>query len=519
MPKTLTQQLAHFVAGLDLARVPKPVVARARMFVLDYLGVTLSGSSEPSSRIVADVVETLGGHATCTVIGHRLRTSAAMAALANGVMGHTIEMDDDHRTAAVHPAVAVIPAALAAAEHAKAEGRTFLEGVIAGYELMTRIGDAFLGTQYHEGFHPTGTCGVFGAAAAAGRIFGLSEAQLVQAFGIAGTQAAGLQEWKTDGSWTKRLHPGKSAEAGILATMLAKRGYTGPATILEGGYGFLKAFSFERKWDAAKITDGLGTAYRGFGTSFKPYAGCRFFHQVVDATLALVSDHGIAPEHVAGVSVRIYRSAHESLFNPEERRRNPQTEVDAQFSIPYAVAVSILRGPPLARHFTEQAIRDPEVLDLCRRVTGIPDDDYEKLYPGRYPATVTIRLKDGREVSRYEDLPSGDPDHPIYAEAGRFEREIEDKFHALLALQPKYAMLCDRMIREVKMVDDLPNLAGLLQLFTPRGKSTAKPKRKSWTRTPPRTPSTRSSITPSRRRPSRKRRLPSRRRSSGTRSR
>ncbi|MSO93345.1 MAG: MmgE/PrpD family protein [Rhodospirillales bacterium] len=517
MPKTLTEQLAAFVVGCDLAVIPKPVIERARLFVLDYLGVTLAGSSESSSLIIADVVKTLGGRETSTVIGHDFRTSAAMAALANGVMGHTIEMDDDHRTAAVHPAVAVIPAALAAAEHAKASGRAFLEGVIAGYELMTRIGDAFLGTQYHEGFHPTGTCGVFGAAAAAGRIFRLSETQLVQAFGIAGTQAAGLQEWKADGSWTKRLHPGKSAEAGILAAMLAKRGYTGPATILEGEHGFLKAFSFERKWDAAKITDGLGTEYRGHGTSFKPYAGCRFFHQVVDATLALVREHGIKPEQVADATVRVYRTAHITLFNPEERRRNPQTVVDAQFSIPYAVAVSILRGPPVAKHFTEKAIRDPEVLDLCRRVKGIPDEDYEKLYPARYPANVTIRLRDGREVSKYQDLPSGDPENPIYAEAGRFEREIEDKFRALLALQPKYAKLCDRMIARTKTVETLPNVAGLLTLFTPEAK--AQPKRKSWTRTPRRTPSTRSSTTRSTRGTSRPRRSPSRKRSSRTRSR
>ena len=247
----------------------------------------------------------------------------AVAALVNGTTGHAVEMDDDHRTSVLHPAVAVVPAALAAAELKQAGGAEVIEGVVAGYEAMTRIGDAFLGTQYYEGFHPTGTCGVFGAAAAAGSILGLSTDQLIAAFGIAGTQAAGLEEWKADGSWIKRLHPGKAAESGLLAVLLAQSGYTGPATILEGENGFLKAFSFERKWDVNKILDGLGTEYRGYGTSFKPYAGCRFFHQVIDATLDLVREHKIDAPSVDEVVVRIYRTAYLTYSSPNRGATGP----------------------------------------------------------------------------------------------------------------------------------------------------------------------------------------------------
>src|ERR1700730_1714357 len=202
---TITEQLARFVTTCDIDSMPTEVVDRARMFVLDYLGVTLTGSFIRSSRIIGDVVETMGGKEKCTVIGREYRSSPMMAALVNGTTGHAIEMDDDHRTSVLHPAVAVVPAAIAVAEWSGASGAKLLEGVVAGYEVMTRIGDAFLGTQYYEGFHPTGSCGVFGAAAAAARILDLPQDAVVRALGIAGTQAAGLEEWKTDGSWIKRL--------------------------------------------------------------------------------------------------------------------------------------------------------------------------------------------------------------------------------------------------------------------------------------------------------------------------
>ena len=380
-PNTIARQLSQFIEGCDLEKIPPEVVERAKLYIMDTLGATLAGADVASSRIIADVVRTLGGREECTVIGNSFRISPALAALANGTIGHAVEIDDDHRTSVLHPGVAVVPAALAMAEHCNAGGKELVEGVIAGYDLMTRIGDAFLGTQYYEGFHPTGTCGVFGAAAAAARILGLRDDRLVAALGIAGTQAAGLEEWKADGSWIKRLHPGKAAEGGALAALLAARGYTGPDTIIEGKYGFLKAFSYERKWDAELITRGLGTEFRGYGTSFKPYACCRFSHQLVDSVLDLVAEHKIKGDDIEEAVVRIYRTAYGTLFTPHETRYRPGTVVDAQFSIPYTVAVAVLYGRPLPHHFTDEMIRNADVLALTARIKGVPDDEYEMQYP------------------------------------------------------------------------------------------------------------------------------------------
>jgi len=468
---TITEQLARFVTTCDIDSMPTEVVDRARMFVLDYLGVTLTGSFIKSSQIIGDVVETMGGKEKCTVIGREYRSSPMMAALVNGTTGHAIEMDDDHRTSVLHPAVAVVPAAIAVAEWSGASGAKLLEGVVVGYEVMTRIGDAFLGTQYYEGFHPTGSCGVFGAAAAAARILDLPQDAVVRALGIAGTQAAGLEEWKTDGSWIKRLHPGKSAEAGVLSAYLAKGGYTGPATIVEGVYGFLKAFSFQRKWDVDIILRDLGTEYRGYGTSFKPYSGCRFYHQVIDATLALVREHNIKADDVEEVTVRVYRTAYLTLFEPAARRYRPGTIVDAQFSIPYAVAASLLHGAVMPIHFSEEAIRDPKTLALCKRVKGVADAEYEKLYPARFPTEVTIVTKNGRSVKTFRDLPSGDPENPIYEKAGRFEQEIVDKFKALLNYQPDYKARTDEMIAAVSSLEEQADVSKFMALFTPKGRS------------------------------------------------
>jgi 2-methylcitrate dehydratase PrpD len=376
-------------------------------------------------------------------------------------MGHALELDDDHRTSVLHPAVAVIPAALSICEREKADGKTFITAVVIGYELMTRIGDAFLGTQYYEGFHPTGTCGVFGAAAAGAKVLKLDKEKIVKALGIAGTQAAGLEEWKADGSWIKRLHPGKAAHSGLLSALLAQRGYTGPSTIMEGENGFLKGFSFERKWDVSKILDDLGKEYRGYGTSFKPYACCRFSHQVIDATLALVNQHNIQGKDIEEVTVRICTTFHSTLFNPPERRYKPGTVVDAQFSIPYTVAVTILRRQALQTEFTNDTIKDPEILALTAKVKGIADLEYEKLYPDKYPTTVTIRTKSGNEYSQYTEIPKGDPENPIYKEDPKiFNSEIEEKFTKLV----KSSLFKERVEPLIKTVNELDKISDINML-------------------------------------------------------
>ena len=370
MDQTVSERLADFVAGLEYSKVPLHVKERAKMRILDFLGVALAGSRIPSSRIMIEVVKELGGAGESTVVGERERVSGTHAALANGTMAHASDYDDDHRSSTMHPGSPVVSASLALAEREASDGIRLIEAVLAGYEVACRVGEAFLGTQYLEGFHPTGTCGVFGSAAAAAKILKLSAKEIVWAFGIAGSQASGIEEWKTDGTWTKRMHPGTAAQSGILAALLARRGYTGPATVFEGKYGFLNAFSFERTYDVGKITEGLGEVFMGHETAFKPYPCCRFLHQLIDGVLELVKQHRVKPTDIEEVRVRTFKVGIDTLMKPEERRYRPKTNVDAQFSIPFTVGAAILRQRISLAEFTDESIRDPKILEMASKVKG-----------------------------------------------------------------------------------------------------------------------------------------------------
>ncbi len=468
MDQTVSERLADFVAGLEYSKVPLHVKERAKMRILDFLGVALAGSRIPSSRIMIEVVKELGGAAESTVVGERERASCIHAALANGTMAHASDYDDDHRSSTMHPGSPVVSASLALAEREGSDGVRLIEAVLAGYEVACRVGEAFLGTQYLEGFHPTGTCGVFGSAAAAAKILKLSAKEIVWAFGIAGTQASGIEEWKADGTWTKRMHPGTAAQSGILACLLGRKGYTGPATVFEGKYGFLNAFSFERTYDARKITEDLGKVFIGHETAFKPYPCCRFLHQLIDGVLELVKQHRVKPTDIEEVRVRTFKVGIDTLMKPEERRYRPKTNVDAQFSIPFTVGAAILRQRISLAEFTDESIRDPKILEMASKVKGEEDPEYTKGYPERFPTFIEMSLKDKRVLSSYVDVPSGDPMKKEYAEdPSRFDNEMIEKFLRIVSNVPSFSDRGKRIVALVQGIDRAQGISGLMELLRP----------------------------------------------------
>jgi 2-methylcitrate dehydratase PrpD len=264
----------------------KALASAMRIYALDTLAVTLAGTVAPSSAPVTRAILAAAGKAEATVMGVGKVTSAWDAALANGAFAHALELDDDHRVAVLHPGAVVVPAALASAEAEGCSGQTFLRALYVGYEVTCRLGEVFRGSQFHHGVHPTALCGVFGAAAAAAVTMDLDRGAFVRTLGIAGTQASGLTEWRADGSWIKRLHPGRAAQSGVLAARLAREGFTGPATIFEGEGGFFNAFSFGEKIDPQCMTRGLGHDHHALGTAIKPFPCCRFEHGAIDLALA-----------------------------------------------------------------------------------------------------------------------------------------------------------------------------------------------------------------------------------------
>lgn len=400
---------------------------RMRTYALDTLAVTLGGTVSPSSAVVARTVLGACGKAEATVMAAGRVTSAWDAALANGAFAHALELDDDHRIAVLHPGAVVVPAALAAAEAANATGLTFLRALLMGYEVACRLGEVFRGSQFYHGMHPTALCGVFGAAVAAGVAMGLDRDAMVRAFGVAGTQAAGLTEWRADGSWIKRLHPGKAAHSGVLAARLAREGFTGPATIFEGDNGFFNAFSYGEKIDPLAMTRGLGSDWRALGTALKPYPCCRFEHGAIDLAIE-AKESGIAAADIDEAAVRIYRT---DVLSYHHEPRNP---VDAQFNVPYGVAVALVRGKVSLADFTDAAIRDEPVLAVSRRVNVVEDDEYSAKYPVDYWVELKLRLRGGVERRFFSECPSGDPDAPQYrGDPAKLHAEAERKAASLLA--------------------------------------------------------------------------------------
>jgi len=425
--------LADSVAALaaDASGADHDAARRMAIYAHDTLAVTLAGTVAPSSQAVARTLLAAAGKPEATVLSFGRVTSAWDAALANGAFAHALELDDDHRIAVLHPGAVVIPAALAAAEAANATGMTFLRALLHGYEVTCRLGEVFRGSQFYHGVHPTALCGVFGAAVAAGIAIGLDREALVRALGIAGTQASGLTEWRADGSWIKRLHPGRAAQSGVLAARLAAEGFTGPATILEGANGFINAFGYGEPLDVEAMTRGLGTDWRALGTAIKPYPCCRFEHGAIDLAIQAHSElaqEGVRAASIGDVRIRIYRTDVLSYH------REPKNPVDAQFNVPYGVAVALVRGRVSLGDFTEAAIRDASVLAVAQRIEVVEDPEFNARYPQDYWVEMVITLPDGRERRWFSECPSGDPEAARYrADPRLLGVEVERKSADLLA--------------------------------------------------------------------------------------
>jgi len=368
------------------------------LYVLDTLAVTLGGAGAASSVVARRGLHS--GPGAATVFGAGVTAAPAEAALLNGIAAHALELDDDHRTSVMHPGAVVVPAAFAIAEATGASGRDFLRGVLAGYEVAIRAGEAYLGGLYRNGFHPTAVCGVFGAAAAAAVILGLDAAGFARALGIAGTQAAGLLEWRADGSWIKRLHPGRSAQSGLMAARLAGAGFTAPATIFEGANGVLRALGHGAPVRAEALTEDLGRRHASLGTAIKPYPCCRFAHGAIDLALAARARAG--GRRPAGATVRIFRS---DVLTYHAR---PVNAVDAQFNLPYLVAVALLSGRVGLSDFTPAAIARAEVLALAARVAVVEEASFTARFPDTY--ITVLELGGDPPLVLTSDCPSGDPE-------------------------------------------------------------------------------------------------------------
>ena len=451
---SVSRALADVMSRTAWTDLPADVVVDTRRAILDWLGSAMAGALEPPARMAQRVVASLGASAEATVFAAP-RSSAAGAALANGVASHILELDDVHKGSTMHAAAPVIPAALAVAEREHATGRDFMLAVTLGYDAALRVGEA-VNPSHYRFWHPTGTAATFGAAVAAGSLLELDGGRMLDALGSAGTQAAGLWEFNADGAMSKHLHPGKAAFNGVLAADLAKSGFTGATRILEGDRGFFRATSDDH--DASRITDGLGAKWKISENCYKVWACCGHTHTAIDVATDMRTRAQAAD--VASIHIETYGPGYEIV-----KERNPSTPYQAKFSIAYVVAVALLYGGASLdafadSNFSPAGVANRDIANLLGKTTVTIANDLTAKYPAAWPTRVTITLRDGTELRAASDFPVGNPENPVSTE------QLEEKFTSLVA--PRWgAIAAARAIDVIQSLESIGDMATAFRDLVP----------------------------------------------------
>jgi 2-methylcitrate dehydratase PrpD len=423
---TPAQRLAAFTSALTIDAIPEAVAGAAKLHLLDTLGTGLAAHGLDVADYARAAMVEPGVSGAATAIGVDGGLPAADAALANGTICHALDFDDTHSGAIAHVSATVVPAALAVGQEQGASGAELLAAVVAGNEVVVRLG-LVAGAGFHaRGFHPTSVCGVFGAATAAARLRGLDATATANALGIAGSMASGILEFLSDGSATKRLHPGWAAHAGIIASRLAAHGATGPATVLEGRFGLYAAYLGRTDVDLESQLADLGERWETPNIAFKPYPACHYIHASLDAARQLVADEPIAPDQIEEIVALTPQAGVSLVLEPVASKLRPRSEYEAKFSLPYSVASMLVRGRVDNSTYTDEAIADAAVLALASRVR------YEvkpfATSPDAFPGGVRITTRDGRTREAQLSHQRGGPENPMTP------AEVREKFRANAAL-------------------------------------------------------------------------------------
>lgn len=456
--RSISQRLAHFASHVALEDVPGRVVSQARLHVLDCLGIGLASASYDFGVRTVTALRALGGEGRHGVLGMPVRLPLRDAIHANGTLIHGLDYDDTHGPAVVHASAAALATALGVAVQHGRSGADLLLGYLIGVEMAARIGTAAKGGFHQTGFHPTGVVNAFGATLAAARLAELTERQMADAQGIVLSMAAGSLEFLNDGAWTKRQHPGWAGVAGVTASALAASGFKGPGLPYEGRFGLYALYmKADAPRDLSQATADLGSAWELERVALKPYPACHFNHAFADATLALMRDHGLTPERVARVTARIGAGQVQVVCEPEAAKQHPTSAYEAQFSVPYMIAATLVRGRFTLDELDADALSDRRILDLCTRVGYEIDPD--SAYPRYYSGEVIVETTDGKRLSHRESVNRGSDANPLT------EADVVAKFQANAArtMPPARAQ---RILDAVMKIETLPSAAALADLLT-----------------------------------------------------
>lgn len=420
---TMLCKLADHYACTGYADLPKQVIEKSRRVLVDFLSEVAVGFKEGQfARIANGYLAEIGGREEATILGMSLRVPAMHAAMAMGIMGHSIELDDGHRWGTSHPAVAIVPAVIAAAERNNNTFEDLLTAIVIGYDVMLRAARAINPSHLKRGFHSTGTCGSLGAAAACARLLGLDNKEMAYAISIGGLQSAGLQEMLHDHPGIKPIQPGKSALAGVLASDLAKRGAKSPRTLFEGQHGWLKAMCFgEYSLDA--LSGDLGSRWEIMNTYTKLYPTCRHCHATIDLAREARSELECVPDDIDRVEVHSY-----SLGVAEVGQIFcPATFEEAMFSMPFAVAIAFERGNVTLQDYSPETLNDEKLRSLAKKVNIKIDEKMDAIYPEERGSYMQVVLQDGRSFEKAIPVAKGEPENPVT------DKDLLEKLGSMLA--------------------------------------------------------------------------------------
>ncbi len=410
-----TRKLAEFCAGVSVERLPAEVVDKAKLCLLDFFANVYGSLELDAVSGVVSYVRSLGGPETATALGCGFKTGIHNAAFLNGTAAEAIEAQDGLRFGGNHPGTAVIPAALAVAEERGLGGKAVVEAVVAGYEVAGRIAAAIHPHHTLSGFLPTGTCGTFGAAAAASKLMGHNAEGILNSLGIAGyLLPLSMAEHLMGGYTSKIVQGGQAASAGLTAAGLAGAGITGPPYVLEGSHlkGGFTQITTRSEPNLSRIVEALGEHSSLTDVYLKPYTACRHTHGAAQAALELLDGGGFGAPDIEGVEVYTYAIASTAVGKGVTAQ---DTFVSAQFSLPYVVAACLIDGAMGPAQLKHDRISDPAILELSRKVKVSVDPDLARAYPALTASRVEIRLKGGRTLAKQVDIPKGDPRDPMAA--------------------------------------------------------------------------------------------------------
>jgi 2-methylcitrate dehydratase PrpD len=456
----LSTELARWAANVTFEDLPEDIVASTKLRVLDVIGLAFAGAETDFGRSVRDAALAISTPGPCRILGFGDRVGVTAAAFANGAFSQALEFDDTHNESIVHMSSPAVAAALALSEFTTVSGRDFITAIAIGNEVSCRVGSVSSGELHARGFHPTGLFATFGAAYLAGKLLGLDAQALARAAGIAGSFASGLLECWVDGTQTKFLHPGWSAQSGITAALLARSGVTGPAQVFEGRWGLFASHVQDPNAhrDFARISERLGEHWESRNSSFKPFPAAHVIHPYISAVLRLRAKHQINPSEIERIECPVAACIVGIVCEPTEEKFAPASDSHGRVSLQYTLAEALYHGALGKSAYSRESLNSPEILALARRVQYRVDPNYPG--PGRFKGAARIVLKsvegkDGRVFEEVEEYNRGSAQNPMTP--NELRAKFDDNASGFLAAEQR-----DRVTEKIERLETLPNASLLI---------------------------------------------------------